>query len=230
MTTAATIIKDAMVEIGAVGSVDTPEPDDSAIALRILNRMLDAWTAKGLLAYHIRWESVTLTAATASRTIGPSGNINTTRPVRILNGSFTRASGIDKELMIGTRDQWAQIEDKTLVSERPGIVYYEASSPLGVVHFWPLGVCTAYLALEAALTAFVDQTTDYTLPPGYEDAIVAGLSERLCSTFARPVPAMLRDHAANARKVVERVNFSVPELVMPDGVRRSSTMADFNGG
>lgn len=230
MTTAATLIKDAMIDIGACGAVDSPDPDDSALALRMVNRMLDSWALRGLYAYHTRWEQVSLTAAMGSRTIGPGGQINTTRPVGVSTGGFSRVGGIDKELLVASRDQWAGIEGKALISERPAFVYYEASSPLGAAHFWPRSDSTVFLALETVITAFADQTTDYAFPPGYEDAIVKSLSERLCAPFSRPVPDTLRSDAALARKAIKRANYSVPELSIPPGGRRFGGLTEFVAG
>ncbi len=217
MTTANTIIRDAMIDIGASGMTDVPEPDDSAHALRILNRMIDSWASRSLFAFHVQWQSITLTSAMQTRTIGSGGQVNVTRPVRVVNGSFTSASGLDRELKVATRDQWAQIGIKTLIGDRPEWVYYEAGSPLGTLHFWPQGDCTVKLALEEQLTSFADLTTNYTLPPGNEECIVLSLSEKLCRPFSRPIPPQLARDAANARRHVKRLNFSVPELDMPAG-------------
>ena len=65
MTTANTIIRDAMIDIGAIGMTDVPEPDDSAHALRILNRMIDSWASRSLFAFHVQWQSITLTSVRA---------------------------------------------------------------------------------------------------------------------------------------------------------------------
>jgi hypothetical protein len=229
MTTSLTIIKDAMVEIGAIGMVDTPEPEDSAHALRLLNRMIDALGVRGVYAYHTDWIVYTLPAATQTRTIGSGGNINTTRPVRLETGSFTRVSSIDRELKIATRDQWAMISQKTLDRSWPEWVYYEASSPLGTLHFWPQGACDVHLAIQQRLTAFADLSTDYTLPPGIEDMLTLSLSERLCRPFGRPIPGTLAQAAANARRAVKTANAQVPELDMPVGARVGS-YAEFLAG
>jgi hypothetical protein len=231
VTTANTLIKDALIGIGAIGVAETPDPDDGVIALRILNRILDAWRIKGLYAFAVSEQVITLTSAMQTRTIGPSGQVNATRPVRLETGCFVRVSGVDSPLRVASRDEWAGIELKTQAGSPPDWVYYESTSPLGVLHFHPQADCEAHLMVAGQLTAFANLATDYTLPPGYELAIEQTLEERLCSTFSRPLPPTLKADAANARTAIKRANYQVPELELPIGARyRSSNQAAFNSG
>lgn len=217
MTTANTITRDALIEIGAIGTTETPAPDDAALALRHLNRVINALAVRGLYAYHIYEQVITLTSAMQTRTIGSGGQVNTTRPVRVETGSFVRVGTQDTPLRIATRDQWSAITTKTLPGAYPEWVYYEAASPLGVLHFWPQGECDVHLMLQTQLTAFAGLSTDYTLPPGYEEAYMLTLAERLCRPFSRPLTTDLMQSAANARRVLRTANFQVPELEMPTG-------------
>ena len=224
-----TIVRDAMREIGAIGISDTPEAEESQLALRTLNRMLDSWLTRNLYAYHVKWQQITLTSSQESRTIGPSGQVNIARPAQIEVGSYVRVSGIDTELRVVSRDTWAAVEDKSLVGARPEIVYYEAASPIGTLYFWPQADCDVFLAIQTQLTQFADLTTAYTLPPGYEDAIILSLAERLCRPFSRAIPLSLANDARKARAAVKALNLNVPELDMPlgNGLRGQSA---FIGG
>jgi hypothetical protein len=230
VTTARTITREAMEEIGACGFGETPEPSATDLAFRRLNDMLDAWRNQQLLAYHIGWQSVALTPSTQTRTIGTGGQINVTRPTRIDVGSYVVVGSESHDLKQVTRDEWASISEKTLGGDRPYVFYYEPSSPLGVVHFWPQGTCTAYLAIPTILSTFADLSTEYTLPPGYKDAIVLSLAEKLCRPFSRPIPVTLRADAGNARNLIKRANLQVPQLDMPDGRRVRGSYADFLSG
>lgn len=220
MTQAATLIKDALVDIGAIGTVETPEADDAALCLRRLNRMLDEWKLSTLQAAH--YEVFSLPAGTQTRTIGTSGQVNVTHPVRIETGSFVRIGSSDYPLHVASRDQWAAICEKTLDGAWPAWVYYESSVPLGTLNFWPQGACEVHLAVRSAFTAFADLTTNYTLPEGAEGAIFKNLKEILCAPYNRPLTADIVTGASNARNALKRAHYTVPELVIeqpaPSGI------------
>lgn len=215
MTTANDIIRDAMVDIGAIGTTETPDADDAALALRHLNRMIDSWAAGPgrLYAYHVQWHPVALNNR-QSITIGPGGDLNIPRPVRIEEGGFSRMGDIDEPLEVVGRDKFSEISLKTLGATWPQFVYYEASQPLGRAHFWPQGAVTVHLPIATRLEKFADLTTDYYLPPAYEEALVSNLAQRLCRPFTRPVPATLPMEAAQARARIKLANFEAPELTV----------------
>jgi hypothetical protein len=228
MTTAQTLIKDALVEIGAIGTIETPEADDAQLCLRRLNRMIDGWALRNLLAYHVRWETFTLPEGTQTRTIGTGGQVNVTRPVRIETGSFVRVNGTDYPLRVASRDEFAAIDLKSLGGAWPCVVYLEAASPLGILHFYPTGGCEVHLALQTQLSQFAALTTDYTLPPGVEDAVHLSLSEILCRPYSRPLTPDLMIAARNARKALKLANYQIPELDV--GSREPHGMAGFLSG
>jgi hypothetical protein len=230
MTTARTLTREAMEEIGACGFGETPEASATDLAFRRLNDMIDGWRNHSLLTYHIGWQSVALTPSMQTRTIGTGGQINVARPTRIDVGSYVVVGSESYDLKQVTRDEWASIAEKTLTGDRPYVFYYEPSSPLGVVHFWPQATCTAYLALPTVLSTFADLSTEYTFPPGYKDAIVLSLAEKLCRPFNRPIPGTLRADAGNARNRIKRANLQVPQLDMPDGRPVRGSYADFLAG
>lgn len=226
--TANTIIRDALALIGAIGKAEAPEADDAQPALRNLNRMIDAWAVRSLFAYHIGYESFSLPAATATRTLGPSGDVNITRPVRIESGAYVRVGGNDYHLESMTRQQFAEITVKTLGDAWPSHYYYDAASPLATINFHPQGACTVYLPVQTRLSQFADLTTEYTLPPGYEDALVLSLAERECLPNMRPVPVTLRQDARNARALIQATNLQTPQLAI--GERVEFGQAAFTGG
>ena len=182
MTTANTIIADAMGSLGIIGSADAVSGNDAVVCLRVLNRMLDAWRQQPLMATHSAWVNFTLPASTQTRTIGPAGQVVNERPIKIEIGGYTRIAGLDQPLTVIGRDEYGQISQKTTVgSSWPSHVYYEASSPAGTLYFWPLAAAavSVYLPVRSQLTEFANLTTEYVLPDGYEAALVPSLAEKI---------------------------------------------------
>ena len=231
MTTANTLIADALGSLGVLGSSGASvNGNDLTLSLRVLNRMLDAWRQQPNMATHAAWVSFTLPANTATRTIGPSGQVDTVRPISLEIGSYSTFGGIDRELRTMERDQYAAIENKALAVTYPEHVYLEAASPLGTLYFWPLAgsAVTVKLAVRSQLATFADLTTDYTLPDGYEAAIVPSLAEKLAPYFERAVPPIVARDAAAGRAAIKRSNAKVPTLDM--GERRPSGYSGFLSG
>ena len=83
MSTAATIIARSLRLLGQIEAGGTPSSDEYADGLTALNAMVSSWNNDGLMCYARQTESLTLSASTASYTIGPGGTLNTTRPVAI---------------------------------------------------------------------------------------------------------------------------------------------------
>lgn len=231
MTTANQLISDALVLIGVLGGAETVNGNDAVTGLRVLNRMLDAWRQQPNMATHSAWVQFTLPANTTTRTIGPSGQINVARPIKLELGCFTRYQGIDNPLTVVERDQYANVDLKSEAGSWPSSVYYEPASPIGTLYFWPLAGSNVevFLAVRTQLTKFANLTTDYTLPDGYESAIVASLAERLAPVFERPVPPDVRAEASSARRALKRANAKVPTLDM-DGQQLQSRLGAFLGG
>ena len=212
MTTANTLIADALGSLGVIGSAGTLGGSDALTGLRVLNRMLDAWRLQPHMATHAAWVTFSLPSGTSTRTIGPTGQVVTARPSSIEVGGFSRIGGVDQPLSVITRDQYANAQLKTQAGGWPCCVYYEAASPNGTLYFWPLAAATIYLPVRTHLDNFADLTTEVTLPAGYEAAIVPSLAVKLAPYFERQVPATVVMESAAARSAIKRTNASVPEL------------------
>jgi hypothetical protein len=229
MTTATTLITDAMGMLGIVGSADVTSGNDLNLGLRVLNRMLDSWRQQPNMATHAAWVTFTLPGGSQTRTIGPSAQVNVARPTRIEIGAYTVSAGISNSLRALNRDQYADIDTKDGRGAWPEYVYYEAGSPTGTLYFWPVsdGDVTVNLPIRTHIADFADLTTDVTLPAGYESAITPSLAEKLAPYFERAVPLSVARDAASARMALKRTNALMPEL---SGVEMNSRLGAFLSG
>lgn len=217
--------------LGIIGSADVVSGNDATVSLRVLNRMIDGWTQHPFLATHSAFISFALPANTQTRTIGPSGQVVSERPIKIEIGAYTSMGGIDQPLTVIERDVYAGIDLKTSQGSWPSVVYYEPASPAGALYFWPLAGAsvTVNLPVRVQVSQFADLTTEYTLPDGYEAAIVPSLAEKLAPYFERAVPAEVVRSANAARQVLKRANAKVPQMDIC-GRPYQSRMGAFLGG
>jgi hypothetical protein len=219
MATAAAIIKRALRLIGAIAAGETPGASEQADGLETLNAMLDSWRTSSLAAYAMRDETLTLTGA-ASYTIGPAGNLNTVRPVRI-EAAYQRVDDTDYPVRLASATAWAGLAAKSVTSDVAEWLYYEPSYPLGKLYLFPKATTGAlHLVTMVPLTAFA-ASDEVALPPGYQDALTYHLAVRLALEYSRPVTAELAALARDAADKIQRVNFRAPSMVTGfEGARR----------
>jgi hypothetical protein len=238
MTTALDLINGAMDDAGLTGVGQTPLAEDVNKALTRLNAMIAQWSRRRWMVYHLIDIVFTGTGA-ISYSIGPTGNIVGNRPDRIEAGFFrqnnTGANPVDYPLVvIQSREDYNRITLKTLASF-PSYVFYDSDFPLGNIFIWPVPDSTyeMHLSVKPALQTFPALNTNFNLPPEYEEAIRLNLAVRLRITYSLPVDAGLIGLAKVALNTIKNTNAQIPELMMPNGLRRGggyNAYSDRGGG
>lgn len=212
MATALDLIKGAMRLIGAIESGETPSSEETSDGLSALNAMMDAWSIERLMVYQILQENFTLSAGTASYTIGSGGTWNTTRPTRIDSAFIRDSSGQDYPIEIITKEQYDAIWLKTTQS-LPEQLFYDPAYPLGTVYWYcvPDASYTAYINSWKQLQSFAGLTTVLALPPGYERAIKYNLALEIAPEYNRMPSAVLAQIANESKAAIKSMN--APEVV-----------------
>lgn len=229
MATCANLIERAMRLLGQVPTGGTPTTSEYAIGLIAVNGMLSSWCNEKLMCYAMREESLTFTAA-VSRTIGPSGNLVTTRPVEISAAWVVDSGNTSQPVDIITDEEYAAIPDKTATSNYPSRANYKASMPDGTIYFYPVPTASGTMKLltRTPLTAFSATSDSVSLPPGWEDAIAFNLAVVLGPEFETEAKGSTVEMARTTKAAIKRVN-SAPikaytELAMLVGPRRRSNI------
>ncbi len=210
MASALDLITSSMRKLGALADGESPTTSEANDGLDVLNSMLDSWSLERLLVYQIRQENFTWASGNASRTIGSSGNFNTTRPTKIENG-FTRISNIDYPYQVVSKENYDSIVDKTTQSTYPQVVYYEQANPLGTIYAWPVPSASVdfYVNSWRQLQQFTSLTTDLALPAGYQRAIEFNLACELGPEFELDIPERVDRIARESKSAIKRAN-SIP--------------------
>lgn len=224
------LAKKSLRSINAAPRAGEVSPEDTAIAFEAANDMLDAWAAKRLTIFHTQRKVYALTAnkgtPTNPYTIGPGGNFDQARPLWIPT-AMCLVPGDDPyefELDVVNQDTYARISLKAIGSALPSKLFYDARFPssgatvgLGQIFLYPVPDGSQSLSLvlytPLALTAFADiDTTDYTFPPGYAEAMRYQLAIRLAIELGYPLTPDLSEMAATTFGVIQRPNARVPLL------------------
>lgn len=239
------VIGDALVEIGADGPIDPIPAEETALAVRYLNRILDQWTALARYAYATTFSTYTLVANLAPHTIGPTGTfVVATRPERIHSASLILTDvtpNVDVPIRVRPAAWWSTDRVKSLTSSIPTDLYYEKDWPNGSLYFWPVPTYAYGVRLEVeqvVTTIPVDANgtpqvnATFTAPPGYELAIVLTLAEALVTPYKRPMPPELPGKAQRARAAIVSANTQSPRISSADigtGTKRRGGFNWLNG-
>jgi hypothetical protein len=203
------VVNDAFAEIGVFGATQTPDTVSCALALRILNREMDAWAALKRYVPATVFTEYTLTPNHYPHLIGPTATApNFTvaqRPMRVESASLTLNNvtpNVDLELNLRDRAWWAAQSVKTVTTTTPTDLFYRASFPNGELNLWPVPDFAYGLLLETwtLILQFAALTSAFSMPPAWQKAVTLTLAENLCRPFLRPVIPDLVEAAREARR------------------------------
>ena len=222
--TANDLIERTLKTIGVLASGETTAASDAADAFTILNGMVDSWATQRLTIFHTARTAFDLSASTQDYTIGTGGTFDIARPLWIVAASIIpdkNASSAQKiELPISAAlntTQWQQVAIKGTSSTYPLEFYYDKAwtAGLATISVWPVpSSSTSQLVLytPTALIKFADRTTDYTFPPGYEEALKYQLAMRLAPEFGRPISPEVLVLAQDTFGNIKRANGTTETL------------------
>ncbi len=206
MSTGQSIINRALRLIGAVASGESPTTQESADALEALNHLLGSWRAERLLVYSAQTEQLAMVPGTGTYTIGPSGDLDTVRPVRV-DDAYINVGGRDYPLTVVDQGQWNALPDKTLTDAYPEWLLYSPLMPVGVVRLFPVPATASTLNLVTwVVLEELALATTLTLPPGYERALTYNLAIDLAPEFEKEVPKAVQVVANDSLASIKRAN------------------------
>lgn len=179
----------------------SPSASELEEARLVLNDIVSTWTTQALTFPFISREVFNVTAGVSTYTIGPSGTFNTTRPWQLTGSALLLNSStppVEIPTAVLTDDMYQAIAIKTQTNTLWTEVYYNPTyaAGLGAIFLWPTpttNVNQLVLYFGTAVAAFADVTTDYTIPPGYGEALKYELAARLLSPYRVMDPQIRRD-------------------------------------
>ena len=180
MTTVSDLVIDSMFAAKVLGQDQTPTSGDTNLVLRHLNRMLDSWSNEKQMIF-------TQDGETFSTVAGQQAYLTSVlaagRPIAIDAMRMT-LGGVDYVVERVDVGKWNSIPVKN-VSSIPSVFYYDAAFPNATMFFYPIPYAVFLVTVYAqrVLAAPLLMSTTLLMPPGYEDAIVAGLAAHIWGTF-----------------------------------------------
>src|ERR1700693_2655549 len=133
--TAQTFINDTLSFIGRLSAPGRGAgPSESAMALDVLNNLLESWNTEKLSCYTISNAKYALTANKQDYSFGPAGSdFVVARPVKIQSAGIVRL-GLRHDLDLINSIQWDAIREKAVAALLPLKLYNDKQYPATVLH------------------------------------------------------------------------------------------------
>jgi hypothetical protein len=223
MATILDTITGALRLINVVQSGETPAPEDVNVAQYSLEYMIDSWSNERLLIYEIVPQQFSFVSGQQVYTLGPGGNWNTTRPIRIEDAYVTYqgntgAQTVDLRIKPLNSSQWASIAVKQTQSTFATSYYDDGEYPLRNIYFWPVPnqaqLITLYMWMPL-IDLSSGLTTQVQFPPGYERAFRYNLAVNLAPEFGKTVDPAVAAVADSSLAKLRSAN-AVPQVSRTD--------------
>lgn len=235
-TTAQDLIRVALNEIGIYGASETLRSDDAQLGLTVLNDMMDSWSNESLSCFCILEQTAPLISGQAAYTIGPGGDFDMVRPLRILEDPGTAytldSNGNKYPLQVVPRDKWNMYSNTSSIvtSNFPTVLFYDPQYPLGIINITPFPNIAYQMYWDSyqQLESFPALTTTISLPPGYNAAIRHNLAAELWPFFGTGELAQTVVYLASQSKGnIKRTNIR-PEEAVYDSEIVSRSQVQYN--
>ena len=206
-TTAIALITRSMKLAKLISGTETPTADEATDALATLNDILENWSTQPLALWATTNFTGSLVGGQASYTIGPGGDLSTTRPNQI-NGAFVQFNGVDFQVQPVGQLEYNLISLKSYSQPIPQSLLYVNDHPLGRITVWPVPTSAMPITLtfDRLLTQIPDLSTQINFPPGAVPALRLRLAQALAVEFGAPIDPMLVQMAADAVADYKRSN------------------------
>lgn len=193
--------------------------EDTRMAFNVL---LDAWSAERLSVFTTQDQTFTWPANTASRTLGPSGQLVGLRPIAIEDSSYFHdtTAGLDFPIEIIDEAAYNSIALKTVTGTYPRYMLVGTEVPNAIIYLFPVPT----IALEfhfisvQELTQIPDLFTNIILPPGYYRALIFALAVEMCPELGLEAPSTTKKIAMSSKRVLRANNSAKDVLEIPAGL------------
>lgn len=207
-STAGVLVRSSLRLIGAIATSETPTADEMTDGLSSLNDLLEILSTQNLAVYGSAVETFPTVSGQALYTIGPTGNWNTNRPVRIAGDAICTFNGVDFPVDIIGQNEYDAIGLKTQQQPIVEKLLYVNANPLGLITLWPVpsGIVLIGLNTDRILTAVTDVNTVMIFPPGYMLMMRHQLGILLAPDYGISISTEIGAVAASSLANIKRAN------------------------
>jgi hypothetical protein len=206
-TTAYDLIKGAMRKVGITSAGETPTADEANDALSDLNDLIESMNLDNLFVWGSASIVFATVAAQATRTIGPTGQFVSDRPVCVTN-AYCTFGGVDYPIEIIGQAEYDNITLKTQQSQIIERMAYVNDFPNGLLYMWPVpqAVMPITIGIDRLITSVPTLATAMTFPPGYLKYMMYELGIALAPEYGVEPMTDVVKYATTTRAALKRAN------------------------
>ena len=247
MATVRTIITGALQRLNAASANSEPTAEDINVGLSAFNTLIDSLSNNILNIYTTLPYRFPMTAGVAEYTLGPTGDWQIERPMRIETANLIAYATHDGDEIIANNNtmflpldlitfaDYSRIIVRKLKTTWPTVVYDTGTYPNRTLKFWPVPQQTldVELWLWQPLATYETIDNELNLPPGYERYLILKLAMELAPEFGKEVTdtlvATLAEAENNIKTINQKATISQASTAGLALTRRAPAMARSNG-
>jgi hypothetical protein len=203
------LITQAMKVVGIISSGvgETPTADEATDGLYNLNDLIESMSVDNLMVYGAADEVFTLSPGNATRTIGPTGDYVTVRPVRI-SSAYTTYGGVDFPVQLIGQEEYGYIPLKTQTCQIIEKLAYVNDFPNGILSMWPTPseAVPLTISIDRILSSVPNVATMISLPPNYLNYMKHALGIKLAPDYGVTPSQDVYEIARTSRAALKRAN------------------------
>lgn len=187
--------------------------------LIVLNQLIDSWNIESLMIYQIDRQVFPLQHHVQTYSVGPGGDYNMVRPVRLDDVNWLDDSQfypLELPLHAMSEDEYHNLAVRSVPSVMPTQFYYDQAYPLATLFFWPLPTVTRKVVLFAWHPWDRNNvlTTQIAMPPGYERMLVSNLAVEFSQQPGARLSPQTLQIAQESKAMVQSQNVDVGVLTV----------------
>lgn len=180
------IVRQAYKDCAKIGDGVDPSSDQTTEGLNLLNDMINMWQTQGLRLWEQLDLAIPLIAGKSLYVIGPSGDVNMTRPTRITQGYYLDVNQVRRPIdPILSQQEWYTLSQPTVQGAVSQFYVEKLVNSLNV-HTWLTPDTNAatgvmHLIIQQQIANAVSLTDKIDFPLEWYAALHWGLSTLLCT-------------------------------------------------
>lgn len=200
------LVRMALMTIGVLADGEDPTASQLQDAITTLNMQLDVWSTEKLFICSVTQEVFNFVGGQQTYLMGLGApDFNTARPIFIETASVRINPGatnqLDIPMSIFGPDEWARVSVKLTPSVWPTQMYADFQFPYVNLNFYPVPQQTneLYITSWKPLTALTTANTNFSMAPGFSEAVLYNLAIRLCPIYGKSASAEVLGLAQSAK-------------------------------
>ena len=229
-TTWTRLFTDAAVDSGALAPGESMPAEIAEVLRRHANRMLGQWRQQKRYVWAAQAQEWAFGSSKQAYTVGASADspdfavTSGQRPNHIDRAKLVLVNStpnVEMDLPVLNVQEYSAENVPKLTTTIPGRLYYAPTVPNGTLYPIPYPTNTSnklklwwWIQIDDVSAANVG--ADVTFPDGYDDALIATLTERVCIPLGKTITDDMKALARQGRATIAATSIAAPPMLVSD--------------